>query len=267
MINELDMPDGTKVKLGNRVPLRSGPVRFAAIGDGGTNTKLIDRSKWPSLLAAYNSIDWTQPGLPRKKNQNGVGQCNPTAAALAMEHCRARQGLHEVILSPADLYVRINGGHDDGSLLEDALSELQTNGIGTSTTCGDLWKQGYFKGQASAQERNRFRADEVYHCPSFDHQFSAALQGFSLVTGISWYDNYTPDADGWLPEPNGNYGGHAIFGYKPTVRNGRYAIWHMQTWGDSYAPHTDGSFAIPEDRYDGNIGGCYAIRSVTDEGA
>lgn len=266
MIHELVMPDGSKVKLGNRVPLQGKPRRFATMGDSDTNTKLIPRSKWDGLLAAYKP-DWTDPNLPDKKNQNGVGQCNPTAGCLAMEHRRKLQGLHNVILSPADLYARINGGHDDGSLLEDALAELQTNGVGTSATCGDLWKNGYYKGPASAQERSRFRGDEVFHCPTFDHHFSAALQGFSLVSGVSWYDNYFPDTDGWLPEPNGNYGGHAIFGYKPTARRGQYAIWHMQTWGPSYAPQTNGCFAIPEDRYDGSIGGCYAIRSVTDEGA
>jgi len=266
MIHDLIMPDGTKVKLGNRVPTAAKPMRFATIGDGGTNTKLIPRSQWDGLLAAYNP-DWKHPSLPRKKNQNGVGQCNPTAGALAMEHRRKMQGLPDVSLSPADLYARINGGHDDGSLLEDALAELTTNGIGTTATCGDLWKQGDFKGQASAQERTRFRADEIFHCPTFDHQFSAALEGFSLVTGIPWYDNYFPDADGWLPPPQGNYGGHAIFGYKPTVRRKQYAIWHMQTWGYSYAPQSDGNFAIPESHYTATIGGLYAIRSVTDEGA
>lgn len=266
MINEIELTDGTRVRLGNRVPTKSKPKAFATFGDVNTKTQEIPPSKWDEMLAAYN-MDWRTPNLPDDKNQNGVGQCNANAAALAMEHRRIIQGLRRVSLSPADLYDRINGGHDDGSLLEDALSELRTNGIGTTETSGDLWKRGHFKGGASGQERARYRADEVFDCPTFGHQFSAALQGFSLVTGIMWYDNYTPDSEGWLPAPRGNYGGHAIFGFKPTKRGSQYAIWHKQTWGPTWSPSTEGHFAIPQNRYDGRIGGCYAIRLVTDEGA
>ena len=266
MIQQLQMPDGSVVRLGNRVPTTRKAKRFPTFGDSG-DTKLIGRAEWPDLLAAYKSLSFDAPNLPPDKNQNGVGQCNPTAAALAMEHRRAVQGLPYVSLSPADLYARINGGHDDGSLLEDALAELQTNGIGTSASCGDLWKDGFYRGGASGQERSRFRADEVFHCPTFDHHFSAALQGFSLVSGIPWYGNFTPDKDGWLPAGQGKYGGHAIFGYKPTWRNGEFAIWHAQTWGESWSPHTGGKFAIPESHYNaGGIGGWYAVRQVTDEG-
>lgn len=267
MIHELEMPNGERVRLGNRVPPASRKAKaFPVLGDSETNTKLIPRGEWNGLLAAYKS-GYEDESLPPDKNQNGVGQCNPTAGCSALEHRRMVQGLPFVSLSPADLYDRINGGHDDGSLLEDALSELMARGVGTSATCGDLWKNGYFKGRASGQERSRFRVTEVFHCPTFDHHFSAALQGFSLVSGVPWYDNYTPDGDGWLPAPSGNYGGHALFGFRPAVRSGRYGIWHNQSWGPSWSPHTKGRFVISESQYEtGSIGGWYAIRSVTDEG-
>ena len=266
MIQSITLPDGNVVRMGNRVPLRGKPKAFAALGDSGTNTRVTERKEWPALLAAYEPGP-EHPNLPDDKNQNGIGQCNPTAAALAMEHRRRVQGLRNVILSPADLYARINGGHDDGSLLEDALAELRANGIGTSATCGDLWKRGEFKGEASGAERARFRADEVFLCPTFDHVFSAALDGFSLVSGVFWYDNFTPDADGWLPDGRGNKGGHAIFGFKPAVRDGEFGVWHKQTWGPGWSPHTGGHFVIPESHYnEGGIGGWYAVRQVTDEG-
>ena len=48
---------------------------------------------------------------------------------------------------------------------------------------------------------------------------SAAIQGRRLVSGILWYANDTPDADGWLPTTGrGQAGGHAIKGWAPAMR-------------------------------------------------
>ena len=47
---------------------------------------------------------------------------------------RKEQGLVGPLLSPADLYDRINGGRDQGSMLEDAMAELAKNGVGTVAT-------------------------------------------------------------------------------------------------------------------------------------
>ena len=70
-----------------------------------------------------------------------------------------------------------------------------------------------------------FKAVEVYACPTFDHCYSAVLQGFGIVSGIMWYDAYDPDQLGWLPPGGwGNGGGHAVFGYKPMMRQARAGL-------------------------------------------
>lgn len=263
MLDEITLPDGSTRRLGNNVPL-AGPVRsFPVLGDTPT-ARVIPRGEWDSLLAGY-VLGPDHAFLPPVHDQNGIGQCNADTAAAVMEYCRAVQGLPYVQLSAADLYARINGGRDNGSLLEDAMHELLVNGIGTAATSGTLWKRGVWKGEAPASERARFKAREVYVCPTFDHCFSAVLQGFAIASGAMWYDSYTPDADGWLPRPGGNAGGHAIFGYKPTKRGSTFGIWHQNSWTAQWGLR--GRFVIPEPAYSGPVGGWYAVRAVTDEGA
>ena len=266
MLHEITLPDGSTRRMGNKRPPADKPRGTMREFGTSPDERLVPRGEWLDRLKEYPAGP-SHSFLPPQKDQNGVGQCNPTAAATALEACRMQQGLPHVELSPADLYSRINGGVDEGSLLEDALSEMLARGVGTASTCGILWKQGYFKGQAGAAERNRFRFLEASLCPTFAHCFSAVLGGHFLVSGVPWFDNYAPDADGWLPPGRGNAGGHAIAGFKPASRGGQFGIWHRQSWGSSWSPATDNCFVIPESAYSqGGIGGWYAVRAVTDEG-
>lgn len=264
-LNEFTLPDGSTRKLGNLMPMRSTSGNWQVFAADPTQAKLIPRAEWDGLLAKYDSLDEFDPNVQYVHDQNGVGQCNADATISLIEFTRARQGLPFVKLSAADLYDRINGGRDQGSLLEDGIQEAMENGVGTAATSGTLWKRGLKK--APAEERSRFRVLEAYLCPTFDHCFSAVLQGFGLVSGIMWYDSYTPGADGWLPVARGGAGGHAIFGYKPTkaTQHGEtYGIWHQNSWTTQYG--LDGRFVIPTPAYSGPVGGWWAARAVTDEG-
>ena len=263
-LQEIVLPDGTTRKLGNKIPDPSAPKKLKCKVYGDTpNTPLVLRSQWDDLLAGY-SPGLEAPGNPPTHDQNGVGQCNADSTALSQEWVRMRQGLPYVRLSGADLYARINGGVDEGSLLEDAMHEMLTNGVGTAATCGELWKQGSYKGPASAEERAKYRVLEAYECPTFDHVFSALLCGFVVQVGVLWYDNYNPDGDGWVPKPRGNAGGHALSSYKPTKRNGVYGACTHNSWGDNWG--IQGKFVLPEWSFDGPVGGWWALRAVTDEG-
>jgi hypothetical protein len=215
------------------------------------------------LLANYTP-DLNDPFLPPVSDQNGVGQCNASCTATMVEYLRSRQGVPYVQLSAADLYHRINGGRDQGSLLEDAMREVMKRGVGTVATSGYLWKQGSWKGPASDAERARYRVLEAMVCPTFDHCMSAVFQGFALNTGIMWYANYTPGADGWLPPPGGRAGGHSIFGFKPAKKGNLYGIVHQNSWSEQWGK--SGRFVIPETAYTGPVGGWFAVRAVTDEG-
>ena len=264
-LNEIQLDDGTVRRLGNIIPPTTA-MRFTWTEYGATPAApLVPRDQWLDLIKGFgDGPDY--PFLPSVHDQNGVGQCNCDSTTALAESCRMSQGLEYVQLSAADLYDRINGGTDNGSLLEDAMAEMERNGVGTAATCGTIWKRGMKT--ATSAERARFRALEVFLCPTYQHCMSAVLSGFRLSSGIMWYDNYTPGADGWLPRPKGRSGGHAVFGYKPAMRmvNGQpeYGIWHQNSWGPKWG--LGGRCVFPESSYVGNIGGWWAVRVMTDEG-
>lgn len=256
---------GTPRYLGNNVPIADAHLTMATrnkvYGDH-PSAPMVPRSQYANLISTMG--DWNvHPCLPYVHDQDGVGQCNCDATAAAVEFIRACQGLDFVKLSAGDLYGRINGGADNGSLLEDATAEMTARGIGTAATCGVLWHRGMK--QAPPAERARFRVLELWLCPTFDHCMSAALSDFALISGVMWYDNFKPDGDGWLPNRGaGNAGGHAVFGYKPVMRHGEFGIAHQNSWTDKWG--VGGRCVFPERMYSvGSIGGWWAIRQVVTE--
>jgi hypothetical protein len=249
-------------KLGNiATPLRFTWREFGSV----PKETLIPRSEWKGLVDQIGK-DSECGQLPPVTDQQDVGQCNANATISAMEYSRKIQGLPYVQLSPADLYHQINGGRDQGSLLEDGIKAAMEVGVGTVADCGSaVWKRGYKP--ATQEQRAKYRVLEAVLCPTFDHCASAVLHGFGLISGIMWYSNYEPGQDGWLPPGRGGSGGHAIFGYKLTYRNGgrEWGIWHQNSWGERWGQK--GRFVIPESAYSGPVGGWWAVRQmVTEEG-
>ena len=258
--------EGERRFLGNN----PAPVRLPWLKYGSTpECPLIARTKWKPLideLPGGNGPEW--PFLSPTHDQNGKGQCNADATTSAMESQRLKQGLPLVMLSSGDLYHRINGGADRGSLLEDGLAESR-NGVATIEDCnGNVWRNGRWQ-PGTDEQRAPFKVLEVYLCPTFDHCMSAVLMGFDLVSGIMWYANYKPERDGWLPVGRGSAGGHAVHGYKATYRGGQFGIWHKNSWGMNWGLQVEGIGGLcvfPESVYRGPVGGWWAIRSITDPG-
>ena len=262
---EFVLPDGTTRRLGNNPPPGGVLTKAFPIYGDRRDTPMIPRSQWPDLINQMG--DWrTYRFLSPIHDQDGVGQCNADATTSMGETMRLKQGLPLVMLSAADLYHRINGGSDRGSILEDAMDEAMRNGLGTVETCGTIWKRG--QKQASAQERGRFRFLEVFVAPTFDHFMSGLLAGFDGNTGIMWGDNYNPDGDGWLPETPRGGGGHSLHSFMPAMRPKGSGIQFGCATKNSWSPKWghNGLCVIPENAYRGPVGGWFLVRSITDEG-
>jgi hypothetical protein len=265
VIDEIVLPDGSKRRLGNN----PSKPRLGAIPVYGQvpNTPIIPRTEWIARIDAVGN-DWSNPYLPPVYDQDGIGMCNASATVSAMEMQRAMQGLGYVNLSAGDLYHRICGGSDNGSTLEDGIAAAMQEGVAKTAVCPYLnWQR---TASGAEDDRKNYRVLEAYLCPTFDHIMSAVLSGFSMVSGIWWYDSYTNlDKDGWLPPARGGRGGHAVHGYKAAYRgtggNIEFGVRHKNSWTQQWG--VKGLAVFPERVYQSHdIGGWWAVRSVVDEG-
>lgn len=260
MLEEFILPDGTAVRLGNIIPdaglMRAWPV----YGDTATTPMLTPDQLLVHAITTQEAFDDVRIGKPHY--QNGIGMCNGSAIVKGMEIKRHMQGLEHVDLSGGDLYMRICGGVDRGSLLEDGMRESMERGVAPVSITPYLDWRGENPG--AAESRKRYRVLEAFLCPTFEHCASAVAYGCTLDTGIMWGNGDNPDGDGWLPRRVAGGGGHAICGYALVRRGDELGIAHINSWGPSFG--RNGRFVIPKSRYTGPVGGWWAIRSVTDEG-
>jgi len=260
-MNEFLLPDGTTRKLGC-IPSTPGRLKAWPVYGETDNTPIIPRTEWKARCDAIG----TGPEvtfLTYVHDQDGIGMCNCSATASAMETQRLKQGLPLIKLSGGDLYHRISGGRDQGSRLEDGIHEAMLNGVADENTVPYLdWTRNH---SDAPTNRKKYRVLEAFLCPTFDACFSAVLMGFDLISGIMWRDNFNTDRDGWLPSVGrGSEGGHAVHGYKPTYRGNVYGIWHKNSWTESFG--LNGKCVFPEWVYGHDISGWWAVRSITDEG-
>lgn len=262
MIDEVVIDDrtGETRKMGCLPMPASGPkLAWPVFGDTHGSPDLIPRDQW-------FEVDYSHLASPIK-DQDGKSACNAFSSVTVLEMERRAAGLEDVVLSPGDLYYRINGGSDNGSMLEDALAEL-IRGVATAKTVNPLavYKRDVNVAAAEA-ERPLYRILEAWWCPTFDHAFSAALRGYRLNTGIYWYSSDPLDGDGWLAASGGGRpGGHAIAGTGTRGRmKGGKTQWGVQfhnSWGPRWG--RNGVGVIPEERASRGTGtfGWWALRSA-----
>jgi hypothetical protein len=201
--------------------------------------------------------------LPPNHDQNGVGMCNMSGTAGAMEGCRAKRGLEYRKLSAGFGYGLINGGSDRGSLLEDGIAEAMETGLPTTNTVPYLnWR---LRPASAYEEAKNYRVTEAFLCPTPQHCHSAAAAGFDLILGTMWEGHYNPQGKfGRLPRPRGGGGGHAYHGFGLILDDdGSLLLPCHQSWG-RWGPF-DGLFSIGEEHMRGPVGGWWAVADVTTE--
>lgn len=221
------------------------------------NTPLITRDQWPKSrkMTTY---------LPGVYDQDGIGQCASSSCCSVVEVAAYLRGIPYPKLSAGDLYSRVNGGRDNGSLLEDNIAEVTKNGVAPASMVSYVWdKKAPHNDAATLAARKKYRVVEAYWCPSFDAMVSAILQGYSVGTGMMWYTNFTPSPDGWLPTRGaGQAGGHALCVYGVEQKaDGSWGVWLRNSWAATWG--LAGDACAPESLFGGQIGGYYAVRVVT----
>jgi len=217
---------------------------------------LIPRNRWEEF-EDDEGIVWHQ------YDQDGYASCNCQAAAACVLVVRELAGLARVVLSPADLYRRINGGRDDGSLIGDAIQELARSGIADISVFPEQkWNAAVPAGWA--ENAQQYVALEWLDAPTFKHIGSLVQRRFPVDSGIMiGQNNFEPDAGGVIPyPPRGRQGGHAMCNFGGMKKIG--GVWHLKTknsWGAGWG--LGGWCWIPEPYWNGTFNDAFGLRVVT----
>lgn len=251
--------DGKERFLGNNMPMKKPDkhVKFKGVYGDFPNQPMLLRNQWRPMSMRKH--------VKEIQDQDGIGACNAFCTIMCAMIVRSIMGLPWRLLSAGWLYGNINGQQDNGSMLDEALKWMNTNGTPYATTVGMLeWRKSQWKNpQAIAAEAKSNMILEAYWCPTFDHLASAVQSYYPCNTGIWWGDADSVDSNGWLNSgARGRRGGHSIPAIGIKERAGRWGYETANSWGVDWA---DNGFAmIPESRVtsDGMSSGMWAVCAV-----
>jgi hypothetical protein len=217
-MNELFLLNGEYCGTGLLEPVGCRPCVSADFADNW----LLDDAAIMRLMSAYQVEPMRERYRNWMINQGSVGKCNCSAAVGAAYRVRNRMGLPHVVLSDADLYVRISGGSDRGSMLDDALDVVREEGLAEYwTTAGKYPSSAYNRRQVpvdvwdlAVQSRPNYRSHEPVRIPT-DGRFVRAVasclaRGWPVI--MAWHvGNQTMRLrNGYIQQGRGP-GNHASF--------------------------------------------------------
>lgn len=221
--------DGCRYRpLGLRPPKPGAAARWPKYGER-KDSPIIPRKDWRDCDFSH-----LVPGI---LDQDGQSSCCPCSATGAYRTAAARTGLQPDELSVGDLYYRINGGRDAGATLEDALTELTTNGV-TDTAHASLFavtKRQVLHKPGWELDRTRHKVLLAEYCETLDHVASALQRRRPVVYGTLLTSAFQPDDNATIgPKRGRGAGGHAM--YLAGLRKGKDG-WYLLTinsWGERW---------------------------------
>lgn len=228
-----DSTTGERYYLGCQVPEARPVTRFAVFADNLTLTRdqIVLATQNPLRTPRrelFAGADW----IP---NQGNVGSCNGQAGAKALEKARALRGQKHIKLSGEGLYAQINGGRDNGSMLDDGMEAIQAVGVPEAKyfTEGKFYKPAEFRNNADAvKSASRFKALECYRIDNAQQLASALCRDFICVVAVHVAGGYDRlDSRGVRGATSGP-GNHAV--HVVDVRlspDGDYEFDEAGSWG------------------------------------
>ena len=200
----------------------------------------------------------------------GVHNCNGFAGAKALQRARVRRGLPRVNLSGAYLYSLVNGGQDNGSMLDAGMAAIQSRGVATEETVGwdAIYPSRYDRAKADG-EAAKHKGFECYAVRTRQALFSALALGFDCVVAVHADDGYMQlDGEGIAGGGQGP-GNHAV-GCDGLGWSSRYGVPLADQYGSwDVTAHDRGRLFLSWNRHFApttNYHVFYAIRSTTDGG-
>lgn len=181
----------------------------------------VPESDWHDIDAVANG--W----LPDIYDQDGQGSCVGHGSVLAFTVAWRRTGNNSQIrFSPCFLYSLINGGRDQGAIVEDAMHALEETGVCLESTVGpkQIFPAQFDRSKATT-EAGRFKIEQAETLKSFNQAMSAVQTGSVVSFGIDIGNNFEPDSNGVIPRQSGGGGGHCMAWVGAKKING---VWYAQ---------------------------------------
>lgn len=256
------LPDGTQVGTGLQVPT-SLSTSFPAYETSGS---MLPRADVEAVAKAGTARGRDRFDKTFIKSQGKHGSCQGFASALALTRARVRRGQERVDLSGAFAYSLVNGGRDNGSMLEDGLRVSESVGYATEATVpwDAIYPSRYDRAKAMA-EAARFRGFEVYSVRTELALLSALASGFDCVVAVHADNAFMKlDARGVAGYANGP-GNHAV-GADGLSWDGEVLVDSFNSWGLSYG--REGRMYLTWDHHltqTNKYHNFYAMRSTLDD--
>jgi hypothetical protein len=176
-----------------------------------------------------SALEWF-PAAQFIFNQLARSSCNGWAAAGALSRSRFKQGMPYVALSGADLYCRINGGRDAGSMLDDGMKEM-FNGIAPASMVDPMaFKESEVSIEAKRQRAN-FRAAECHRVDDELELAAGLAMGFIGVIAVHYSENYNRLDSHGVAAPCPGPGNHAVGVEDVRWRNNRFEFGEFNSHG------------------------------------
>lgn len=267
MSDILVLPNGIQVGTGCLVPEKR-PTRFRAFAD---IAQVLSEQEIREIITDPNrKMGRKRFGKEFIGFQGKRRACNGFAGAKALERRRVICGMDWVKLSGEGLYSQINGGQDQGSMLDDGMNCILENGVPPE----DMVKhEEYIKERIDPQafiEAKRFKGLAAYRVDTKEELDTGLALGFTGVVAVHVTNDFMKlDNNGIIyPSPSNNraVGNHAVCVDDIQVVDNEFVYDMPNSWGVDYGDDGRGFLTWKRHLYlTVQYHAFYLIRSVEDD--
>lgn len=243
---QFQLPDGTLVGTG-MLRMAGGPRETLK---AFPEDLLLDDADLKKLLSRATIKEMRDRRRKRVRNQGQIGSCCPVSVVSCFEETQVRSGRPHTPLQPEHLYARINGGGDNGALLQDAMVEMVRNGCGPAGSVPPGTYSRRQQGNVAAADREgpRFKMHEPFALPTDYRTYCRALASAiarDMLAEIAWHVTSSTmrlDGRGFCRVGRGP-GNHASFLHWAEWVGGEELI--VPDLGNSWGPTLDKLYGPP----------------------
>ncbi len=186
-------------------------------------------------------------------DQRSSSGCTGWSAAQAFSRLRVMRGMTFQRLSGAFIYALINGGHDNGSVIVDALGILERIGTCLESEFDFPHIMERDIPPAAKESAPRFMLSRGVTLDTFDEAVTALQMGFIPQYPIQVGRDFEQFDNGVAGFSKG-YGNHSVHADGVAQVGGKWVLDMPNTWGPNWGPFKNGRCYISEAAFAGQGG-------------